>query len=70
MSTAMTEDDINPSFSSAAKNPETTEPTHTFQEGMGSHPLWPMYLEELEASRQADIAEANRQADLELKLDK
>ncbi len=34
--------------------------------GLGDHPLWQMYLEELEASRQADIAEANRLADLEM----
>ncbi len=52
--------------SSAAKTSEPTEATHRFQEGMGSHPLWQEYLAELEASRQADIAEANRQADLEL----
>lgn len=52
-------------MSKTAENSELTEPTHTFQEGIGSHPLWPMYLAELEASRQADIAEANRLADLE-----
>jgi hypothetical protein len=40
--------------------------THRFQEGLGNHPLWQDYLAELEASRQADIAEANRLADLEL----
>jgi len=48
-----------------AENSKLTEPTHTFQEGIGNHPLWPMYLEEMKALRQADIAEANRLADLE-----
>ncbi len=41
-------------------------PVPRFQEGMGNHPLWQEYLAELEAIRQADIAEANRQADLAL----
>ncbi len=52
--------------SNLAKNSEPIEVMHTFQEGMGNHPLWQEYLAELEASRQADIAEANRRADLEL----
>ncbi len=47
---------------------ENGQPVHQFQPGMGSHPLWQMYVEEMEALRQADIAEGNRLADLELGL--
>jgi len=36
--------------------------------GLGDHPLWQMYLEEIKALRQADIAEANRLADLEMEV--
>lgn len=52
-------------MSKTAENSELTEPMHTFQEGIGSHPLWQMYLEEMKAIRQADIAEFNRLMDLE-----
>ncbi len=38
------------------------------EKGLGDHPLWQEYLAELEANRQADIAEANRLADLEMGL--
>ena len=47
---------------------DNAQPVHQFQPGMGSHPLWQMYLEEMKALRQADIAEGNRLADLELGL--
>jgi hypothetical protein len=39
---------------------------HQFQPGLGDHPLWPAFMEELKAQREADIAESNRLADLEL----
>ncbi len=41
-------------------------PVPRFQEGLGNHPLWQEFLDEMEANRQADIAEANRLADLDL----
>ena len=37
-----------------------------FKDSLGDHPLWQAFLDEMEANRQADIAEANRLADLEL----
>ncbi len=37
-----------------------------FRDSLGDHPLWQAFLDEMEANRQADIAEANRLADLEL----
>ena len=40
-------------------------PVPEFKYRMEDHPLWQEYLAELEAKRQADIAEANRLADLE-----
>ncbi len=36
------------------------------EKGLGDHPLWQEYLAELKAQREADIAESNRIADLEL----
>ena len=51
-----------------AASAESAQPVHQFQPGMGSHPLWQMYVEEMEALRQADIAEGNRLADLEMGL--
>ena len=39
---------------------------HQFQPGLGDHPLWQALMDEMELNRQADIAEANRLADLEL----
>lgn len=41
-------------------------PVPEFKDNLGDHPLWQEFLDALEASRQADIAEANRLADLEL----
>ncbi len=55
-------------MSDTAENSELTEPTHTFQEGIGNHPLWPMYLAAMKENRQADIAEADRVANLEIGL--
>ncbi len=49
-----------------AASAENGQPVHQFQPGMGDHPLWQMYMEEMEALRQADIAEGNRLADLEI----
>ena len=40
-------------------------PVPEFKYRMEDHPLWQEYVAELEANRQADIAEANRLADLE-----
>lgn len=75
MSTTTAKQDIKPSLSqnggngsTAIEKSETPESVHKFQEEMGSHPLWQMYLEEMAALRRADIAEANRVADLELGL--
>lgn len=39
---------------------------HQFQPGLGDHPLWEAFMDELKAQRQADIIESNRLADLEL----
>ena len=47
---------------------ESEQSVHQFQPGMGDHPIWQMYMEEMEALRQADIAEGNRLADLEMGL--
>lgn len=47
---------------------ENGQPVHQFQPGLGDHPLWQMYMEEMQALRQADIAEGNRLADLEMGL--
>ncbi len=41
-------------------------PVPTFHEGLGNHPLWQALMDEIEANRQADIAELNRMTDLEL----
>ncbi|MGI4790312.1 MAG: hypothetical protein ACRYFS_15855 [Janthinobacterium lividum] len=45
---------------------DRTWPVPEFKDNLGNHPLWREFLDALEASRQADIAEANRLADLEL----
>lgn len=45
---------------------ETNLPVHQFRPGMGDHPLWQEFLDELAKNREADVAEANRLADLEL----
>ena len=45
---------------------ENGQPVHQFQPGLGDHPLWQALMDEMEKNRQADIAEANRLADLEL----
>lgn len=37
-----------------------------FHPGLGDHPLWQDLMDEIAKNRQADIAEANRVADLEL----
>lgn len=39
---------------------------HQFQPGLGDHPLWQAFMDELKAQREADIAESNRLANLEL----
>jgi|GEM_PF-6332744 len=44
-------------------------PVPEFKYRMEDHPLWQEYLAELEANRQADIAEANRLADLEEEME-
>ena len=44
-------------------------PVPDFKYRMEDHPLWQEYLAELEANRQADIAEANRLADLEEEME-
>ena len=40
-------------------------PTPEAETSLGRHPLWQDFLAVLEASRTLDIAEANRQADME-----
>lgn len=53
----------------AADGAGTTSPkgcVPEFKDSLGDHPLWQAFLDEMEANRQADIAEANRLADLEL----
>ena len=45
---------------------ETDPPTHQLQPSMGDHPLWQEFMDILKENREADIAEANRLADLEL----
>lgn len=57
---------VDTTVANGTKIPGSEGSTHRFQEGLGNHPLWQEYMAELEASRQADIAEANRLADLEL----
>ena len=41
-------------------------PIPEFKHNLGDNPLWDEFMEEVKKNRQADIAEANRQADLEL----
>ncbi len=41
-------------------------PVAEFHPGLGDHPLWQDLMDEIAKNRQADIAEANRVADLEL----
>ncbi len=41
-------------------------PALRFHDGLGDHPLWQALMDEIEANRQADIAEQTRLADLEL----
>ena len=41
-------------------------PVPEFKHNLGDNPLWPEFLNELKAQREADIAESNRLADLEL----
>lgn len=72
MSNASTEPDTKspPSTSNGANGtaalPESGWPVPEFRHNLGEHPLWQAVLNEIEANRQADIAEANRLADLEL----
>ena len=40
-------------------------PVAEFHPGLGDHPLWQDLMDEIAKNRQADIAEANRLADLE-----
>ncbi len=41
-------------------------PVPEFKYRLSDNPLWPDFLEELRKSREADIAESNRLADLEI----
>lgn len=41
-------------------------PVPEFKHNLGDNPLWDEFMEEMKKNRQADIAEANRLADLEL----
>ncbi len=41
-------------------------PVPEFKYRLSDNPLWPEFLEELRKNREADIAESNRLADLEL----
>lgn len=41
-------------------------PVPEFKWHLSNDPLWPEFLEELKVQREADIAESNRLADLEL----
>lgn len=41
-------------------------PAPEFKHNLSDNPLWPDFLNELKAQREADIAESNRLADLEL----
>ena len=50
----------------AEETDEMNPPAHQFQPGMGDHPLWQEFMDILKENREADIAEANRLADLEL----
>ena len=40
-------------------------PALPFHDNLGDHPMYQEFLDALKASREADIAEANRLADLE-----
>ena len=53
-------------YANGAKKPSVKLSKPRFHEGLGDHPLWQEFMEILAANRQADIAEANRLADLEL----
>jgi len=46
--------------------PQPGWPVPEFKHNLGDNPLWQSLMDEIEANRQADIAEANRLADLEL----
>jgi len=46
--------------------PQPGWPVPEFKHNLGDNPLWQALMDEIEANRQADIAEANRLADLEL----
>lgn len=45
---------------------ETPPPIRQFQPDMGDYPPWQEFMNILKENREADIAEANRLADLEL----
>jgi len=45
-------------------------PVPEFKYRLSDNPLWPEFLEELRKNREADIAESNRLADLELEQEK
>lgn len=45
-------------------------PVLEFKHNLGDNPLWPDFLNELKIQREADIAESNRLADLELEQEK
>jgi len=45
-------------------------PVPEFKYRLSDNPLWPEFLEELRKNREADIAEMNRLADLELEQEK
>jgi len=49
---------------------DTGRSVHRFSPGLGDHPLWQAFMDELKAQREADIAESNRLADLELEQEK
>ena len=57
---------MNSCTANGAKKPGVKLIKPKFREGLGSHPLWQEFIDILAANRQADIAEANRLADLEL----
>jgi hypothetical protein len=46
--------------------PQPGWPVPEFKHNLGDNPLWQALMDEIEANRQTDIAEANRLADLEL----
>lgn len=45
---------------------DIAKPTQMSPEGFTNELVWQMYLEEMKKNREADIAEANRLAELEL----